>query len=188
MMAGENLNSVKVLEFMEAGTKGLEIGVWKGDSSKLFLMRAKHLTLVDAWSTTVYEEGTEFDTADYYKRYRHIAKGKRKEHFVKMYDDVYESVVERFKNSPVTIHRMSSKQFFEQNTETFDWVYVDGDHSYEGCLYDLEESLKIVNKDGMIFGDDYTNKEKVKQAVDEFVSKHNLEFNNFYKNQFYIKV
>ena len=60
---------------------------------------------------------------------------------------------------------------------SLDWVYIDADHSYEGCLRDLiliEEKMK---EDSFIMGHDYEfNMEKCKtrwtfgvgKAVDEF--------------------
>lgn len=187
-MAGTNKNSVKTVEQIPQNSIGAEIGVWKGDSSELFLQKAKHLTLVDAWSTIAYEESQEFDTEEYYNRYKKIAGGNTKDKFEDEYEKIYKSVVKRFDGKPVTIKRMTSTKFFNENTQTFDWIYVDGDHSYEGCLNDLRNSLKIIKTGGYIFGDDYGNKKDVVKAVDQFIRETNLPFDNFYANQFKIKV
>ena len=39
--------------------------------------------------------------------------------------------------------------------KTLDWVYVDGDHTYDGCMKDLQAVKELVKDDGMILGHDY---------------------------------
>ena len=60
---------------------------------------------------------------------------------------------------------------------TFDMIYIDGDHSYNGCKRDLELCYKKVKSNGWIMGHDYemnmlktTNSYDfgVRRAVDEF--------------------
>jgi hypothetical protein len=60
---------------------------------------------------------------------------------------------------------------------TLDWVYVDGDHSYEGCQKDLQAVNDCVKQDGFILGHDYTDSKYsawgVVNAVNEFVEENN---------------
>lgn len=65
----------------------------------------------------------------------------------------------------------------------FDLIYIDADHTYEGCRRDLEEWYPKVKKGGFFLGDDYVNNHispntgvvfKVAKAVTEFAKKHNL--------------
>lgn len=56
--------------------------------------------------------------------------------------------IETFK--PFITHQMTSDDFFAQNTETFDIVFIDGDHSYEQSLADLNNALKIVPVGGFV--------------------------------------
>lgn len=60
-----------------------------------------------------------------------------------------------------------------------DWFTVDGDHSYQGCLFDLEAAYKYINKSGIIIIDDYKSGPPngcklidVEKACNEFYSKH----------------
>jgi hypothetical protein len=46
--------------------------------------------------------------------------------------------------------QMTSDEFFAQNKEKFDIIFIDGDHSYEQSLIDLNNALKIINPDGFI--------------------------------------
>ena len=68
--------------------------------------------------------------------------------------------------------------------ETFDAIYIDGDHSYAGVKRDLGIAWTLVKEGGWICGHDYeTNFEKtnnrydfgVKRAVDEFCRSKGLE-------------
>jgi len=88
----------------------------------------------------------------------------------------------------VKIHRCKTIVFFEYFTEIIDWIYVDAGHDYEICITDLYNSLRIIKKGGLLLGDDYRTKRGVTEAVNEFVKETGLHFNNFYGNQFEIKV
>lgn len=189
MMYGRNSGSDQTWQRIPEHSVGVEIGVWKGDTSEKFLRRAKHLHLVDSWSVIPYTTSDEHGTyEDYLDRYARMVGSRDPKDFQTYYDRVYQSVCARFNNSSVTIHRMSSREFFNTFADKVDWVYVDADHSYVGCLLDLENSLRIVKSDGSIFGDDYTNKPGVRRAVDEFVATTGLEFLNFHDTQYEIKV
>lgn len=46
--------------------------------------------------------------------------------------------------------RLTSDNFFSQNKEKFDIVFIDGLHIYEQVLKDINNSLEILNEDGVI--------------------------------------
>lgn len=39
--------------------------------------------------------------------------------------------------------------------ESIDWIFIDGDHTYDGCLADLKAWYPKIRKGGLISGDDY---------------------------------
>ena len=64
--------------------------------------------------------------------------------------------------------------------EYFDLIYIDADHSYEGCSRDLNDWYPKLRHGGYFLGDDYRRKHipavrfGVIEAVNEFTEKHGL--------------
>ena len=52
---------------------------------------------------------------------------------------------------------------------TYDFMHIDGDHSYKGCLHDLEMCHIAVE---WILVDDYDFLQDVRRAVDDFLEAH----------------
>jgi hypothetical protein len=188
MMFGRNKGAAAVVERIPEGSVGVEIGVWKGDSSELFLERAGHLHLVDPWSIEPYRTSDEFgDFRMYLHRYSRVAGGSSEADFQRYYDSVYESVCKRFDGKSVTIHRCTSAAFFHDFREEADWFYIDGSHSFDGCLSDLEGAWEITTH--AIFGDDYGTKPGVTKAVDFFLQdKACLKLDIFGGDQYQIRL
>jgi predicted O-methyltransferase YrrM len=75
-------------------------------------------------------------------------------------DEIYSSVLKRFQEQiekgEIIIWRKSSNEGAEHLvTHSLDWVYIDGDHSYEAVKTDLENFSRVVKPGGVIAGDDY---------------------------------
>jgi hypothetical protein len=174
MMYGENNGSREILKYIKGGTIGAEIGVWKGSTSQhLVTKNLKELHLIDPYALP----SDSIAKADMIKRYAPMIGGDKEEDFVAYYDGVHKSIVEMFKNhNEVTVHRMASEEWFAQvEDNTFDWIYVDGDHTFEGCYLDLVGAAKKIKSGGVMLGDDYKSlqwkgKEGVVQAVDKFTA------------------
>jgi len=47
-------------------------------------------------------------------------------------------------------HNMTTDNFFEQNKNNFDIIFIDADHRYEQVMTDFENSLKVLNEFGII--------------------------------------
>jgi predicted O-methyltransferase YrrM len=58
----------------------------------------------------------------------------------------------------VDYNRMKSSEFFSENEDTFDMIFIDGDHGYKGCKEDLVASLQFLNSGGVIVMDDFLHK------------------------------
>ena len=64
--------------------------------------------------------------------------------------------------------RKTSDEFFENNKETFDLVFIDGLHEYSQVKKDILNSLKFLNKDGLILVHDCLPESMSKQAVPRY--------------------
>ena len=61
--------------------------------------------------------------------------------------------------------RMTSDNFFIKNNKNFDLIFLDGLHTYEQTIKDIDNSLKILNKDGVIIIHDCLPKKIWNQIV-----------------------
>lgn len=50
----------------------------------------------------------------------------------------------------------SSAQLLDQPDQSFDWLYIDGDHSYKGVVRDADAALKKIRPGGVLIFNDYT--------------------------------
>ena len=67
--------------------------------------------------------------------------------------------------------KMSSDQATYEWKEQIDFLYVDGDHSYDAVVRDIQNFVQFVCPGGLFAFHDYkpVGKEGVKKAIDEFV-------------------
>jgi predicted O-methyltransferase YrrM len=93
----------------------------------------------------------------------------------------------------VEVIRAPSSAFFERlGDEKLDFVYIDGDHSFEFVLQDLELARASLKPGGIIVGDDYRWRDAdgsmpVEAAVQSFASQHGLKV-ELIGNQILIRV
>jgi hypothetical protein len=143
------------------GKIGLEIGVWHGHFAKEIIKHTKpsELHLVDPW---MFEKGMK----KYFKGQKSL-------------EIMYTTVLKRFFNMKfVAIHRCRSDVLAPNfNDGYFDWIYIDGNHTFEGVYSDLTNYYSKVKIGGLIIGDDYGGKSKgVKKAVDKFCKERDIDF------------
>lgn len=71
-------------------------------------------------------------------------------------------------NKNLKFYNMSFVDFFNINTEKYDFIYIDGSHKYEDVKSDILNCLKILKKNGILSGHDYNSTcPGVIKAVDE---------------------
>jgi hypothetical protein len=95
----------------------------------------------------------------------------------------YIELLEKYKHMQnIKVYKSNSITFLQtQKDNTYDIIYFDGDHSYEGVKNDLINGYNKIKNGGYIMGHDYEMNMKkannmynfgVKQAVDEFCIKY----------------
>lgn len=141
---------------------GAEIGVRFGKNAEqlLELLPNLNLLLVDRW-----EKPPKGDS--FYKSGDGIAQ-RPAGHLRKAYHETKRRT-SRFKNR-VNIKKMSSiNAASEALDESYDFVFIDADHSYDGVKSDIINWLPKVKIGGYLCGHDYNHPRigEVKRAVDE---------------------
>jgi len=58
-------------------------------------------------------------------------------------------------NCKTNLYKKDSNSFFIENKKKFDVIYIDGSHYYEDVKNDLNQSLAILKKNGILICDDF---------------------------------
>jgi hypothetical protein len=142
---------------------GTEIGVFKGEFSKILLetIEPELLYLIDPWEgiigsgdkngdNVVQIDGNSYYANNIIPKFLFIPQIKILRH--------YSDIINLFPDSYL------------------DWIYIDGLHEYYAVKYDLETSYNKIKSGGYILGHDYNAKSfpGVVKAVDEFCVEKNL--------------
>lgn len=76
----------------------------------------------------------------------------------------YKVGVEPNKNRFAT-HYMTSDDFFKNNKDIFDIIFIDGLHIYEQVMKDIDNALVVLDKDGIIIVHDCNPSSEIRQRV-----------------------
>ena len=197
MIQSKNSDSINIMYLIKEDTVGAEIGVWRGNTSLMFLSKKiKKLYMIDPYAVDNYEYLGEDYMQNFYSKYSKLTGEFSKGGFMRYYDQVYKEVLEKVKDySAAELCRMTSDVWFEKNKSIkLDWIYIDGDHSYSQTKKDLNNSLKVVKSGGLIIGDDYGwpdakwQKAGVTKAVDEFIKQNKFKMFRSGMTQFHITI
>ncbi len=162
-MIREFRNRLKLLDALPKGGIVAEVGVQRGDFAAEILARCapRVLVLIDVW--------------------QHVTEGKyaldksnvsQAEH-----DRFYGNVCERFRaeieaGKVIVLRGLSEVVLPQLPDRWLDWVYLDGDHTFDAVQRDLAYCDRIVKSTGFIVGHDYiedmTTGFGVVLAVNEF--------------------
>jgi uncharacterized Rossmann fold enzyme len=158
----------EILSRLNGSAFGAEIGVFAADLSERLLLREDlNLLMVDSWTTGNQEYA---DSGDF-----HAALTQEQQD---MYCDMATNRTAFARERREVIRKPSTEAANAITNESLDFVFIDADHSYNGCKNDINAWYPKVKKGGLLSGHDYENtnfsKFGVKQAVDEFVAENNL--------------
>lgn len=152
-----NSTRTAMLELLGNEISFLEIGVAAADTSEFLCLnkKVKNVYLVDL-----------YNDIDFYG-----IKGSKKPRYTpKTHANfVYERIA-NLANGHVTVLEGKSEDLLPIEGLELDYIYIDGNHSYESVKLDLENSAKMIKKDGIIGVDDYINfmAEKDHSSISEY--------------------
>ena len=163
-----------ILRRLPSGVKmlGAEVGVLNANTSMRILQARPLLTLImiDPWEVPAAGSSyaLEADTSAQKSQAAHDAAYKKTRDRVK------------FAGKRAVIHKAYSADIAPSiKDKSLDFVFIDGDHSYEGCSADIKLWLPKVKPGGFISGHDYQHSKLpgVTKAVDEVFSDIELDEN-----------
>lgn len=143
--------------FLQPGCCGVEIGIDKADTTIHVLKNCSNLTYLYAVDPYVERED----------RYNLVKK-------------------ELFKFGKCKFIRKTSQDAAAEIPNGLDFIFIDGDHSYEGVKCDLDNYVPKLKSGGLLTGHDWTCIRKdlgVVQAAGEFLSKHEHLFKPLFTNE-----
>ena len=88
------------------------------------------------------------------------------------------------KNSDkITIRKITSDKFFEDNNKYFNFIYIDGCHEPDFIIRDMKNSFKYLKKGGIMWMDDYEKGDgiKIKNAMNSFLEEYKGKYNLIHK-------
>lgn len=156
----------------------VELGVFVGMMSRRLLVRPDlKLYMVDSWSVDHTQEYV--DTNDFHSKLSQ----KQQDGYCQQALNVAKSAPDR----AIIIHANTKGAANSFADHSLDLVFIDADHSYEGCKADIETWLPKIKPGGWLSGHDYANETRdfifgVTRAVDEYIyeSRKPLELDDNY--------
>lgn len=138
---------------------GVEIGTCRAESTAFLLEKCPNISnIITVDPYKAYQDWNGEITQETVDKFREIAQKNLKQYGKKVQMLREESVY-------------AASTFKD---ETFDFIFIDGDHSYDATLADCEAYYPKLKKGGFFCGHDYQTLEEVHRAVDFFRTKNNI--------------
>jgi len=155
---------VSIVETLKGDLDGIEIGVLRGGSSIDLLTnipRIRKLVCIDPFLPYIGISFEKYQSAEFW-------------------EDMYKSVLDefdKFDGRAELIRDKSENVASKLEDGKYDFIFIDGDHSYEGVKKDITLYEPKLKKGGLLIGHDYnkSHKDRVMKAVDEYVEKENRD-------------
>lgn len=142
---------------------GLEVGTCRAESTAFLLHKCPNITklyTVDPYKA--YQDWNGEITQEVIDKFMMVAQENLKE-----YGDRVQMIRETSLDAAAKIKTIT-------DTAEFDFIFIDGDHSYEATLADCEAYYPLLKKGGFFCGHDYQTLQDVHKAVDDFRTKNNI--------------
>lgn len=150
---------IPYLKRMQGELVGVEIGILKGENMYTILENCPNVKLI--YGIDPFKEHTDYDT-------------KRTKQEMKRYEKIAIENLSNYEGNYRLIKKTSkaaAKDFGKD--EQFDFVLLDGDHTYNGIMSDLKLYYPLLKKGGYMFVHD-TNHEEVLDAVLDYKNHNKL--------------
>ena len=95
-------------------------------------------------------------------------------------------LLKKFEKNVHLIQGNSNKVLNKMDMSKIDYVFLDGGHEYNTVKNDLDNCIEVIKKGGTVLCDDYNlgSAPGVKEAIDEFVNKNQLNVDILCENRF----
>ena len=95
-------------------------------------------------------------------------------------------LLKKFEKNTHLIQGNSNKVLKKIDMSKIDYVFLDGGHEYNTVKNDLDNCIEVIKKGGTVLCDDYNlgSAPGVKEAIDEFVNKNQLNVEILCENRF----
>lgn len=138
---------------------GLEIGTCRAESTAYLLDKCPNIN--------------KLYTVDPYKAYMDW-NGEITQEVLDKFMEVAKKNLKPFGDRVIMIREASGDALDNFDGNVFDFIFVDGDHSYDATLADCENYYPYLKKGGLFCGHDYSSIQGVYDAVNHFRSKNSI--------------
>ena len=100
--------------------------------------------------------------------------------------EAVKDLLKKFEKNVHLIQGNSNKVLNKMDMSKIDYVFLDGGHEYNTVKNDLDNCIEVIKKGGTVLCDDYNlgSAPGVKEAIDEFVNKNQLNVYILCENRF----
>lgn len=139
--------------------KGIEIGTCRAESTAYFLEKCPNIDLLT--------------TIDPYKGYQDW-NGEITQETVDRFMEVAKKNLKKYGKRVKMLREESVNAADKFDDESVDFIFVDGDHSYDATLADCKAYYPKLKKGGIFCGHDYQTLEDVKRSIDDFRTEYKI--------------
>jgi len=170
--SGSGLEKVFVEHFGDKQIVGAEIGVCLAASTEHFMKNVPNIVkyyAIDSYPTYIDWNGADFN--------------EERQSLMKQYAF---DALQPYKDKIEFVYKDSVEFAQTIGDETLDFIFIDGDHSYEGFLKDLQTYFTKIKVGGIVSGDDITLN-AINEGLKEFFKDKNVEIKTNNKMWYLVK-
>lgn len=154
----------------------IEVGTWKGLSA---IKMGKFVQKLDL-STKIYCVDTWLGAIEFWDQYAHTEDRNLmlKNGYPNVYYQFLSNVVHNKLEDVIIPFPNTSEngfRFFQRKNITANLIYIDASHEEEDVYKDINNYYNLLDNNGVIFGDDYSDWVGVRNAVNRFAYENNLK-------------